>query len=146
MKKDDEDLAHELLLGAVGPKGRIYLKPNSERETLAREALARVMRQEAPHGYFTQLVASHIYPSGRSPLIKRKIVFKHLSRGTPNVIENRDAEIAAFMHEQLHTQNLKGAIADAEKKFGRRRSTIMEIWSRFRPTKRSRRSPNKSTT
>jgi hypothetical protein len=141
-----EELALEFLLGMKSQNGRTtYLKPNSEREKQARAATARVLRKEAGRtGYFTHLVASLINPSSNNVFIKRKIIFQR-PRGTPNVIANRDAEIAAFMHEQLRTQNLKGAIADAEIKFGRRRSTIMKIWSHFRPPKRSRRSPNKST-
>jgi hypothetical protein len=130
-----EELAHELLLGTPGPKGRVYLEPNSKREILARKLLARLMRQEAPHGFYTQLVAAHICPPARSLFIKRKIVFQR-GKGTPAIVADRQrVEIAAFMREQLRSQNLKRAIAAAENRFGRRRSTILKIWSDFQPPK-----------
>jgi hypothetical protein len=155
--REREELVHELLLGTPGLKGRTYPKPNSKREILARKILARLMRQEAPRGFYTRLVAAHIYPTtylparlagskwgaARGSFIKRKIVFQRL-RGTPvAVADRRQVEIAAFMREQLRSQNLKRAIGATEKQFGVRRSTVMKIRSDFQPRKRGPRRVSK---
>jgi hypothetical protein len=150
MIDDDEELAHEFLLGIPGPDGREFPKPGSERELKARTALAKILFKEAPNGYFTRLMAALIDPPRRSVIIKRKIVFKR-PRGTPVVVgDRRRAEIAAFIHARLKnrtgTQSLKSVLGEAEDKFGVRRSTLLNIWSHFRPPKGNgggRRSPNK---
>jgi hypothetical protein len=135
---NDEELAHELLLGISGSKGREFLKPGSERELSARAALARVMRAEAPHGYFTQRVANLIDPPHGSVVSKRKLVFQR-PKGTPVVVSERQrAEIAAFMHEQNQKRGTvtdklsKQVEADAHDKFGYKRSTLRKIWKDFR--------------
>jgi hypothetical protein len=150
MKDDDNELAHELLLGTPGPRGREYLEPNSERELKARTALARILRAEAPNGYFTRVLADLIDPPRGSVIINRKIVFQR-PRGTPVVVsDRRRVEIAAFMQEQLEKQkrgtcasdaqarNLKPIIDAAREKFGDSRSTIMKIWHDFRPPKKKK--------
>ena len=143
---DDEELAHELLLGIPGPKGRKYLEPGSERELSARAALARVMRAEAPHGYFTLRVANLIDP--RRDRAERKIQFRRVKRGTPIRISDRQrAEIAAYIHDhRARGLNLKKAWGAAQDKFDISRGTVTEIWKHFRPIKqknRNWRSPTK---
>jgi hypothetical protein len=144
----DEKLAHEFLLGTVGPKGTVYLKPNSEREKRARQATARVLRKEAPQGFFTQLIASLIDPSPDRVFIKRKIIFQR-PRGTPVVVSDQQrAEIAGFIHKELEKQkahaqtaaqarNLKAAMAAACDKFGISDRTVWDIWKDFRPMRRT---------
>jgi hypothetical protein len=153
MEDRDEKLAHELLVGAGGK----YLKPGSELELKARTALARILRKEAPDGWFTQTVADLIGLPPRSAVTKQKIVFVlNRSRGTPVMVtDRRRAEIAAFMQEQLETQkrgtaatvaqarNQKRAREATMKKFGISRSTFIEIWREFSLRKGRRRSPNK---
>jgi hypothetical protein len=151
----DERLAREFLLGSVGPKGRVYLKPNSIREKKARKATARVLRKEAgPDGYFTCLIASLIDPSPNHVFINRKIIFQR-PRGTPVVASNRQrAEIAAFIHNELEKQkagaptaaqarNLKLAIGAASDKFGYGDRTLREIWKEFKPVKPTKSTANK---
>jgi len=148
MESKDEKLAREFLVGMIGPKGRVYLKPNSEREKRARAATARVLRNEAGQdGYFTQLVASLINPSPGHFFIHRKIIFQR-PRGTPVVISDRHrAEIAAFIQEELARQkadaqtttaqarNLKRALAATRRKFGISERTFWSIWKHFRPVR-----------
>jgi hypothetical protein len=158
---EDEDLAIEFLLGTPGPRGRTYLDPDSERGKRARTILARKLREEAPDGYFTQIVAKLIDPPRRSAIFQREIVFKR-PRGTPVIMDaRRDPEIAALMRVLLaqlakrkrgaamtaaEIRNFKDIIDAAQKKFGVKRSTVMSAWSKFRPPKKSKnsgRSPNK---
>jgi hypothetical protein len=156
MESEDEELAHEFLVGIVGPKGRGYLKPNSEHEKKARQATARILRKEAGRdGWFTRLVADLIDPSTRSLprhfYIKRKIVFQR-PRGTPVVVSDRKrAEIAAFIHNELAKQkakagpqtpaaqarNLKPVIAATGKEFGIKKSTVWGIWADFKLKRRT---------
>lgn len=157
MEDRDEKLAQELLVGIRGSKGRIYLEPNSRRELKARIALSKVLRAEAPNGWFTNVVAALIEPPRRrSAIIERKIVFQRPTRGAPVVVnDRRRAEIAAFMQVQLEKQkretaatvaqarNQKKAEDTTTKKFDISRSTLMEIWSEFSPRKSRRRSPTK---
>jgi hypothetical protein len=143
MKDPDEELAIELLIGARGK----YLKPGSKLELKARTALARILRTEAPDGWFTQTVADLIGLPLRSAVTKQKIVFVlNRSRGTPVVVtDRRRAEVAACIQEQLaQGQNLKGAWGVAQDKFGIKRSTVIKIWDSFKPSKSDgRRSPTK---
>ena len=150
--EDNDDLAHEWLLGTLGPKGRQYLKPNSERELKARAVVAQHLRAEAPNGYFTNRVADLIDPPRSSAVIKRKIVFQR-PRGTPVVVSaRRRVEIAAFMQRQLEAQkrgnaasaaqakNLKRVVSAVQNKFHISRSTVMNIWQDFRPPKNKEKS------
>jgi hypothetical protein len=150
--KDDVELAHELLFGAPNSSQRTF--PTGGREKAARAALARVMTAEAPDGFFTQAMAALISPPeqrGRVAHVipKREIIFRR-HRGTPVVkSRRREIEIAAFMHEHLEKQkrqqngtdaqarNLKRAVGAAHDKFGVGRSTIIKIWSEFKPKRRS---------
>jgi hypothetical protein len=145
----DERLAHEFLLGTAGPKGTVYLKPNSKREKMARKATARVLRKEAGRdGYWTHLVASLINPLPRHFFIKRKIIFQR-PRGTPvRILDRERAEIAAFIRNELEKQkagaptaaqgrNLKLAMAAARDKFGISDRTVWDIWKDFRPVRRT---------
>ncbi len=153
----DDDLAYEWLLGTPGPKGRQYLKPNSERELKARAVVAQRLRAEAPDGYFTNRVADLIDPPRSGALIKRKIVFQR-PRGTPVVVSARQrVEIAAFMQRQLEAQkgnaasdaqakNLKPVVSAVQNKFYIGRSTVMKIWQEFRPPKKKKnQGPNSPT-
>jgi hypothetical protein len=156
MPDEDEELAIEFLTGVPGPNGRTYMTPGSEREKMARAALARFMVKEAPNGYFTRLVAAHFDPPPSSAVIKRILNFHRPKRGTPvRRSDRRRVEIAAFMHEYLRVQkegakgtsaqarNLKNVIPETQKKFGISRNTVLDIWKDFGPAKR-RTSPNKS--
>jgi hypothetical protein len=155
MIDEDEELAHEWLLGTPGPKGiREYLKTGSERELKARAAMARILRSEAPGGFFTGLMAALVDPPRRGVIIpnvaNRKIAFKR-PRGTPVVVsDRRRVEIAAFMHEQLAAQkrkpaataaqarNLKDVVAAAQAKFAISHGTVMDIWREFKPKPKSK--------
>lgn len=154
MKDPDEELAIELLIGARGK----YFEPGTELELKARAALARILRTEAPDGWFTQTVADLIGLPPRSAVTKQKIVFVlNRTRGTPVVVTaRRRAEIAGFMREQLAKQKAGSAATVAQarnqkraeeatmKKFDIGRSTLMKIWSEFSPRQSRRRSPIKS--
>ncbi len=145
--RDSEDLAHELLLGSPisGQNGwyhkRQYLKPGSKRESAARAALARLLRDEAPDGYFTQIVASMIDPQTNSPLINQRIKIVRL-QGGKRATGRLNIDIAKFIHKRREEQpgiTMEAVIYDAAEHFRISERRIKYAWSRFKPVKTNRR-------
>jgi hypothetical protein len=151
MEDDDEDLAHELLLGTLGSNPREYPERGSKRELAARAALARLLRKG--DSFYIWRVADMIDPSLGSAVAEREVFFKRRDKGTPVVVgERRRAEIAAFLQEGLKEEkkikpkgkpNFKAVVAAAENEFGVGRSTILAIWSDYKPIKPNRNGPTK---
>jgi hypothetical protein len=160
MIDDDEELAHELLLGTPGPKGREY--PEFERERAARAALARLLRKEAaPNGFYTLRVADLIDPPTdpgniQSDLVERKVIFQGRNRGTPVVVdERRRAKIAVFMRELEHCRHCipfaphglpvkkqnrqrRGILQAVEVQFGVKRSTARKIENDYKESEKQK--------
>jgi hypothetical protein len=147
----EDELAIEFLRGTMGPKGRTYLDPESERGKQARTILARKMREEAPDGWFTRYVAASIDPRPHRR-IERKVVFRR-TKGTPVAVDVRQrAEIAAFMHARVKAaaaaagtnataawaRNREQIIRATQEEFGVSVSTVKTIWRDFGPNKAAR--------
>jgi len=135
---EDEELAIELLRGTsvFDNKGRHYkrdyLEPGSSHERAARAALARLLRKEAPDGYFTQIVASLIDPPRRRVVVTQRIEFKRL-KGNPWRASGRlDVEIAEFIHERRKAGcQLKDAVTDAAEHFRVGEEKVRKAWGEF---------------
>jgi hypothetical protein len=138
------DLAHDLLLGTTPggthPRGwisqRQYPQPGSKHERVARIALARELRRGDQ--YFIGLVAAMIDPRTESSIIKQKIEFTPSKdrRRESKVLDRRDLDIAAFMHEWRTThpgQSIESAVESAADHFGLAKRIIWGAWEIYKP-------------
>jgi hypothetical protein len=153
----DDELSLDLLAGARlatnGSKTAAairYFDSNSEEEKLARQALARRVRDFMP-GLTGELLALAIDPDTPSKYTgmvpTRRVEFKNVGTGFPSQWR-RDLIVIDFIRKQLNAmwpagpipiddipkRKLEAAYAAAEKEYNLRRSTLQAIWARHRAT------------
>jgi hypothetical protein len=149
MTRLSAELAEELLLGkpAGDARGwyikREYLKPDSKRERVARIALARELRKEAPVGHFVHLLAALIDPrpprkanggTTRRVIPKQTVQFVP-PKGGRRASGRADLDIVVFMREWLaqdpKRRKTDAAVVQAKNHFDVSESRVWQAWRLF---------------
>jgi hypothetical protein len=112
-------LAEELLLGrpSGGPRYHQREYPEGKRARIARDALAQLLRAEAPGGRYVNLLAEMIAPrpKGRSVIPRQTVEFVQ-PRAGKRASGQIDIKIANFVRKQLRA-NAKKRLSENKRPF-----------------------------
>ncbi|MGH1571922.1 hypothetical protein ACRAWG_16035 [Methylobacterium sp. P31] len=119
--------------GKTIPSRQAYYKAGSPEEQRSRQALANILRGNAPiHWRLREELANLFDPNEEDNPRQIKIAFRKRGTRTDSL---RETVIASFIRDEVNTHGqTEAAFEEAAKRFGMKRSAVVRIWGRKRPT------------